>query len=212
MLAFVGRGDHAGIHRATGGTGLGTFPGDLTAMGFPSGALLGMFPFIDGSGAFVHEVKAQGCHDDHRVDSPIETPVSPRLETVQEEHDFTHLEIRELGDDDSGELRHLALVQFLPDAAVFTQVIELGQHPHRGGLVMVGAAQGEQRGCRAEERLVHVFGAILLHGGVHHLHERLQVRMGLQQGVDHSLQAWREHDRLLDAEILVQIGDVKQGR
>ena len=110
---------------------------------------------------------------------------------MQEEHDLAHLQVTELGDDDARQLRHLGLVELLLAAAILVQVIELGQHPHGGGIVMVGTTQRQQRGRRAEEGTVHILGTVLLQRGVHHPHERLQVRMGGKQAVDLELQGRR---------------------
>ena len=64
FLFLFGRGDHAGIHGATSGMRLGTFPSHLAAMSLPLGTLLGALTLINGVGAFVHEVVAQGGDDD----------------------------------------------------------------------------------------------------------------------------------------------------
>lgn len=167
-----------GVEGAAGGAGFGSLAGYLAAMGVPLGALLGTLVLVDGGCPLVHEVVAQGAGDDQRVDGSVEAAIAARLEAVQEQHDLAHLEVGEFGDDDSCQLRHLVLVHLVPHAAVFPQVIELGQQPHGGGLVVVGSAQGHQRGRCAKECPVHMLGAIVLHGGVHRLHERLQARMG----------------------------------
>ncbi len=180
---FLRRGG-ARIDRSAGSDGFGPFLGYQSAMGFPFGPLLGVLARIDSIRPFPHEVEAQGRDDDHRVDGAVETAIAARLQPVQEEHHLGHLQVAEPGDDDVCQLDHLVLVEFLLHAAVLTQVIELGQHPLRRRLVMVGAAQREQGRGRAKVGPLHVGGADVLQLGVHHLHERLQARMALQQGVD----------------------------
>jgi len=159
-------------------------------MGVPLGLLLGLLALIDGGSALVHEIVTQGGDDDQGIDGTVEAAIPARLEAVQEEHDLAHLQVTELGDDNARQLRHLGLVELFLATAIFIQVIELGQHPDGGGIVMIGMAQCQQHGSGAKEGLLHVLGTVLLHCGVHHLHERLQVRMGCQQVVDLKLQDW----------------------
>ena len=201
-----------GVEGAASGAGLGAFFGHQAAMGIPLGLPLGAFVTVDGVGAFTHEVLAQGSHDDHRIHRTVEAPVMPRLETVQEQHHLGHLEETELLDDDSGQLLHLLLVEFFLHTAVIPQVIELRQHPHHCGLVMIGVAQGHQHGGSAKESSVLVLGAGVLQLGIHHLHEGCQVRMGRQQGIDLLLQLRRWHGTLLDDGTPARLGDGQQGR
>ena len=174
----------ARVEGAAGGAGFGTFLGDELAMGFPLGPALGVLVLVDGVGPLAHEVIAQGHHDDHRVDGTVESAIPARLEAMQEQHHLGHLEVAKLLDDDAGQLLHLLLVEFVLHAAIFPQVIELRQHPRRGSIVIIGAAQGEQRRGGAKKGTVSMLGTGELHLGVHHLHEGCQARMGGQQGVD----------------------------